>query len=253
MEFIGRQGVKMSEIKGRLHSFESCGTVDGPGIRFIVFTQGCPLRCKYCHNPDTWKLKDAKYERTTDFVMNEILKYRNFFTNGGGVTVTGGEPLMQEDFVEDLFKKCKKEGIHTALDTSGYIFNDRIKEVLQYVDLVLLDIKCIDDNEYRELTGVNLAPTLEFAKYLSEMGKPMWIRHVLVPGITDRDEFLEKLADFIKELHAVEKVEILPFHKMGEFKWKELGLEYQLDKVESPTRERVENAKNIFRSRGIKI
>lgn len=247
------EGVKMSMIKGKLHSFESCGTVDGPGIRFIVFTQGCPLRCKYCHNPDTWKLKDAKYERTTDFVMNEILKYKSFFINGGGVTVTGGEPLMQEDFVEDLFKKCKEEGIHTALDTSGYIFNDRIKEVLQYVDLVLLDIKCMDAKEYRELTGVDLDPTLKFAKYLSEIGKPMWIRHVLVPGITDRDEYLESLADFVKSLNAVEKVEILPFHKMGEFKWKELGLEYQLDKVESPTRERVENAKEIFRSRGIKI
>lgn len=243
----------MAEIKGKLHSFESCGTVDGPGIRFIVFTQGCPLRCKYCHNPDTWKMKDAKYERTTDFVMNEILKYRGFFANNGGVTVTGGEPLMQPDFVEELFMKCKKEGIHTALDTSGYIFDERVKEVLKYTDLVLLDIKCMNSNEYKELTGVDLDPTLKFAKYLSDIGKPMWIRHVLVPGITDRDEYLENLADFVKELKSVEKVEILPFHKMGEFKWKELGLEYQLDKVEAPTRERVENAKNIFRSRGIKI
>ena len=143
----------MAEIKGKLHSFESCGTVDGPGIRFIVFTQGCPLRCKYCHNPDTWKMKDAKYERTTDFVMNEILKYRGFFANNGGVTVTGGEPLMQPDFVEELFMKCKKEGIHTALDTSGYIFDERVKEVLKYTDLVLLDIKCMNSNEYKELTG----------------------------------------------------------------------------------------------------
>ena len=243
----------MAEIKGKLHSFESCGTVDGPGIRFIVFTQGCPLRCKYCHNPDTWKMKDAKYERTTDFVMNEILKYRGFFANNGGVTVTGGEPLMQPDFVEELFMKCKKEGIHTALDTSGYIFNERVQDVLKYTDLVLLDIKCMNANEYKELTGVDLDPTLKFAKDLSDIGKPMWIRHVLVPGITDRDEYLENLADFVKELKSVEKVEILPFHKMGEFKWKELGLEYQLDKVEAPTRERVENAKNIFRSRGIKI
>lgn len=243
----------MAEIKGKLHSFESCGTVDGPGIRFIVFTQGCPLRCKYCHNPDTWKLKDASYERTPEFVMHEILKYKNFFANGGGVTITGGEPLMQEDFVEELCKKCRQEGVHTALDTSGYIFNDRIKEVLEYVDLVLLDIKCINPKEYLELTGVELENTLKFAKYLSEIGKPMWIRHVLVPGITDRDEYLEELAEFVATLKSVEKIEILPFHKMGEFKWKELGIEYQLDKVESPTRERVENAKEIFRKKGLKI
>lgn len=243
----------MEEIRGKLHSFESCGTVDGPGIRFIVFTQGCPLRCKYCHNPDTWKMRDAKYNRNIPFVMNEIIKYKNFFLNGGGVTVTGGEPLMQPEFVKELFIACKEEGIHTALDTSGYIFNDKVKEVLEYTNLVLLDIKCIDEKEYKELTGVELTPTLEFAKYLSDIGKPMWIRHVLVPGITDRDDYLERLADFVKELKSVEKVEILPFHKMGEFKWKELGLEYQLDKVESPTVERVENAKNIFRSRGIKI
>ena len=214
----------MAEIKGKLHSFESCGTVDGPGIRFIVFTQGCPLRCKYCHNPDTWKMKDAKYERTTDFVMNEILKYRGFFANNGGVTVTGGEPLMQPDFVEELFMKCKKEGIHTALDTSGYIFDERVKEVLKYTDLVLLDIKCMNSNEYKELTGVDLDPTLKFAKYLSDIGKPMWIRHVLVPGITDRDEYLENLADFVKELKSVEKVEILPFHKMVSLNGKSLVL-----------------------------
>jgi pyruvate formate lyase activating enzyme len=240
-------------IRGKLHSFESCGTVDGPGIRFIVFTQGCPLRCKYCHNPDTWKIRDAKYERTTDFVMEEIVKYKNFFINGGGITITGGEPLMQPEFVEDLLKKCKEEGIHTAIDTSGYIFNDRIKDILDMVDMVLLDIKCIDKKEYKELTGVELEPTLKFAEYLSKINKPVWIRHVLVPGITDRNDYLEKLADFVAKLKNVEKVEILPFHKMGEYKWRELGLRYQLDKVEAPTFERVENAKAIFRGRGIKI
>ncbi len=240
-------------ITGKLHSFESCGTVDGPGIRFIVFTQGCPLRCKYCHNPDTWKLKDAKYERTTEFVMNEIKKYKNFFLNGGGVTITGGEPLMQPDFVEELLKECRKEEIHTAIDTSGYVFNERIKEILELVDMILLDIKCMDEKEYKELTGVELEPTLKFAKYLEKIGKPVWLRHVLVPGITDRDEYLIKLADFIKDMKNVEKVEILPFHKMGEYKWKELGLKYQLYKVESPTKERVENAKKIFKDRGLKV
>ncbi len=240
-------------ITGKLHSFESCGTVDGPGIRFIVFAQGCPLRCKYCHNPDTWKLKDAKYERTTEFVMNEIKKYKNFFLNGGGVTITGGEPLMQPDFVEELLKECRKEEIHTAIDTSGYVFNERIKEILELVDMILLDIKCMDEKEYKELTGVELEPTLKFAKYLEKIGKPVWLRHVLVPGITDRDEYLIKLADFIKDMKNVEKVEILPFHKMGEYKWKELGLKYQLDKVESPTKERIENAKKIFKDRGLKV
>jgi len=238
---------------GKLHSFESCGTVDGPGIRFIVFTQGCPLRCKYCHNPDTWKLKDAKYERTSEFVMKEIVKYKNFYTNGGGVTITGGEPLMQPDFIEEIFKLCKKESIHTALDTSGYIFNDRVKEILEFVDLVLLDIKSIDEIEYKELTGVELAPTLRFAEYLSSIKKPIWLRHVLVPGITDRDDHLDRLANFASKLTNIEKIEILPFHKMGEFKWRELGLKYQLDKVESPTLERVENARNIFRSKGLKV
>lgn len=240
-------------IRGKLHSFESCGTVDGPGIRFIVFTQGCPLRCKYCHNPDTWKIRDAKYERTTEFVMDEIVKYKNFFINGGGITITGGEPLMQPEFVKDLILKCKEEGIHTALDTSGYIFNEKVREILNLVDMVLLDIKCIDKDEYRELTGVELEPTLKFAEYLSEINKPVWIRHVLVPGITDRDDYLIRLADFVSKLTNVEKVEILPFHKMGEFKWRELGLKYQLDKVEAPSFERVENAKKIFRNKGIKI
>lgn len=243
----------MEEIKGKLHSFETCGMVDGPGLRFIVFTQGCPLRCKYCHNPESWKLRDAKYERTPSFVVNEIKKYKSFIQNGGGMTITGGEPFMQPDFIKEIFKGCQKEGIHTCVDTSGYFFNDKVKEVLEYVDLVLLDIKCIDPDEYFELTKVPLENTLKFAKYLDEIGKPTWIRHVLVPGITDRDDYLEKTADFVATLKNVEKVEILPFHKMGEFKWKERGMDYQLDKVETPTRERVENAKNIFKSRGIKI
>lgn len=239
----------MSETIGKLHSFETCGTVDGLGIRFVIFTQGCGLRCQYCHNPDTWKLSDAKYERSVSFVMNEIIKYKDFYANGGGITVTGGDPLLQSEFVKELFIECKKEDIHTALDTSGFIFNEKVKEVLEFTDLVLLDIKSINDDKYKNLTCAKLEPTIKFAKYLSEIGKPMWIRHVLVPGITDKKEDLEKLADFIKELNSVEKVEVLPFHKMGEFKWEELGLVYQLSKVEAPSDENLEFAKNIFRKK----
>ena len=194
------------ELTGKLHSFESCGTVDGPGIRFIVFTQGCPLRCKYCHNPDTWELKNAKYERSIEFTINEIKKYKPFFRNGGGLTVTGGEPFVQINYIEALFKRAKEEGIHTVVDTSGYIFNDRVKEVLEYVDMVLLDIKSINPETYKELTGVELENTMKFAEYLNSIGKPVWIRHVVVPGITDKKENLEKLADYVSTLKNVEKV-----------------------------------------------
>lgn len=241
----------MHQVTGKLHSFESFGTVDGLGIRFVVFMQGCELRCKYCHNPDTWKMSEAKYERSVSFVMNEIVKYKDFYINGGGVTVTGGEPLLQSEFVKELFKECRKEGIHTALDTSGHIYNHHVKELLDFTDLVLLDIKHIDEVEYFKLTNGELEPTLKFARYLSMINKPMWIRHVLVPEITDVDEYLEKLADFIKTLKTVENVEILPFHKMGEFKWKELGLKYELSDTSIPSDERFKNAKEIFRRRGV--
>ncbi len=243
----------MGKIKGKLHSYESCGTVDGPGIRYVVFTQGCPLRCKYCHNPDTWKLADATYEETPEYVVNEIKRYKPFFRNGGGMTMTGGEPLMQPDFAKEVFKLCKEEGIHTAVDTSGFYLNDKVKETLEYVDLVLLDLKCIDSKIYKDLTKVELEPTLEFAKYLSEINKPVWIRHVLVPGITDKDDLLEELSDFITTLTNVERVEILPYHSLGEYKWEEIGLEYELKGVETPTKERVENAKRIFASKGLNV
>ncbi|UUV18242.1 pyruvate formate-lyase-activating protein [Fusobacteria bacterium ZRK30] len=239
------------ELTGKLHSFESCGTVDGPGIRFIVFTQGCPLRCKYCHNPDTWDLKDAKYERSIDFTINEIKKYKPFFRNGGGLTVTGGEPFVQINYIEALFKRAKEEGIHTAVDTSGYIFNDRVKEVLEYVDLVLLDIKSINPDTYKNLTGVELENTLKFAEYLNSIGKPVWIRHVVVPGITDKKENLEKLANYVSKLKNVEKVELLPFHQLGTHKWEEMNLEYPLKDVKEPTASEMKEARQIFRDKGI--
>jgi len=241
------------ELTGKLHSFESCGTVDGPGIRFIIFTQGCPLRCKYCHNPDTWDIKDAKYERDIEFTINEIKKYKPFFRNGGGLTVTGGEPFVQLNYIEALFKRAKEEGIHTAVDTSGYIFNDRVKEILKYVDLVLLDIKSINPDVYRELTGVELENTLKFAEYLDSIGKPVWIRHVVVPGITDKKENLERLADYISKLKNVEKIELLPFHQLGTHKWEEMNLQYQLKDVKEPTMEEMIDARQIFREKGLDV
>lgn len=243
----------MGKIKGKLHSYESCGTVDGPGLRYVVFTQGCPLRCKYCHNPDTWKMADATYEESAEFVFKEISRYKPFFRNGGGMTMTGGEPLMQPKFAREVFKLCKEDGIHTAVDTSGFYLNDEVKETLEYVDLVLLDLKCMDPEIYKDLTKVDLEPTLKFAKYLAEIGKPVWVRHVLVPGITDRDDLLEKLADFMATLGNIEKVEILPYHSLGEYKWEEMGMEYELKGVEAPTQERVENAKKIIGSRGLSV
>jgi len=241
------------ELTGKLHSFESCGTVDGPGIRFIVFTQGCPLRCKYCHNPDTWNLENGKYERSVDFTISEVRKYKPFFRNGGGLTVTGGEPFLQMNYIEALFKKAKEEGIHTAVDTSGYIFGERVKEVLEYVDLVLLDIKSINPDVYRELTGVELENTLKFAEYLDSIGKPVWIRHVVVPGITDNKENLEKLADYVAKLKNVEKIELLPFHQLGTHKWEEMGFEYPLKDVKEPTAKEMKVVRQIFKDKGLVV
>lgn len=239
-------------MTGRIHSFESFGTVDGPGIRFVVFMQGCPMRCKYCHNPDTWGFSGGT-EYTAEQVAKNALRYKNYFANGGGVTVSGGEPLLQIAFVKELFTILKANGIHTALDTSGAVYSrgnkDEIDELLKVTDLVLLDIKHINPQEHKALTGRDNDNILAFAKHLSEMGKPMWIRHVLVPGITDNDEYLTQLSTFINSLNTVEKVEILPYHTMGVVKYKSLGLDYPLEGVQPPTAERVKNAKQILCSR----
>ncbi|MDO4588818.1 MAG: pyruvate formate-lyase-activating protein [Fusobacterium sp.] len=238
---------------GNIHSYESFGTVDGPGIRFVVFLQGCPLRCKFCHNPDTWNATGAKIKESAEKTFEKIRKYKGYFGKKGGVTLTGGEPLVQSEFVLELFKLCKKDGIHTALDTSGYIFNDKVKEVLEYTDLVLLDIKAIDEKVYKELTGVELKNTLEFANYLKEINKKTWIRHVVVPEITDNDELLDRLANYVSKFDNVEKVEILPYHKLGEFKYKELGMKYVLEGVEELSKERFKNAVSIFEKYKLKV
>ncbi len=241
-------------IIGRIHSLETCGTVDGPGIRFVIFTQGCCLRCLYCHNPDT---RNPKYglEVTVDELMLEIQKYRSYMQfSGGGVTISGGEPLIQPKFVGEIFRRCQELKIHTALDTSGYTNLDpAIKYVVDYVDLVLLDIKSFTPHTAREVTGVSIYPTLKFANYLKKINKPTWIRFVLVPNWTDNINNLEGLAKFIATLDNVKKVEILPFHKMSEYKWESLGYEYQLKNTDPPSLENIQKAKNIFKNYGIPL
>ncbi len=238
-------------MTGKIHSVFSGGTVDGPGIRFVVFMKGCPLRCKYCHNPDTWLMTDGE-ERSVLDLTQEILRYRSYYGEKGGLTVSGGEPLLQIEFVTELLKSVKSYGINTAVDTSGYTFDSSNEETLKkheeldkYVDLYLLDIKHIDGVKHKALTGVDNKNTLEYAKWLSSHGKRLWIRHVLVPGYTDDVDSLQKLSEFIKTIN-VEKVEVLPYHTMGEVKYQKLGLEYALKGVEPPTKESVKIAKEIL-------
>lgn len=240
-------------ILGNIHSYESMGTVDGPGIRFVIFLQGCPLRCKFCHNPDTWDIKEKKIQESPEDTLKKIKRYKNYFGKKGGVTVTGGEPLVQSEYVLELFKLCKQEGIHTALDTSGYIFNEKVKEVLKYTDLVLLDIKALDKEIYRDLTRVELDNTLKFLKYLQEIKKPVWIRHVVVPTITDNNELLEEMAKFISKFENVEMVEILPYHTLGVFKYKELGIEYPLKNIDDLSYERKLEIMEIFKKYNLPV
>lgn len=229
----------------KIHSIESFGTLDGPGIRFILFLQGCALKCKYCHNRDTWDINLGEY-KSLDDIFEKILKYKNYIINGG-VTCTGGEPLLQYHFLIELFKKLKKEKIHTCIDTSGMVtLNDKIKELIDLTDLFLIDIKHINPEKCKDLIGFSNEKELAFARYLSDIGKPMWIRQVLVPGITDNKEDLLKLKDFITSLKTIEKVEILPYHTLGKYKWDNLGLKYELENVPQATSKDVERAKKIL-------
>lgn len=234
-------------MNGKIHSIETFGTVDGPGIRFVIFMQGCTLKCKYCHNRDTWNVK-AGTSTSVPELVKEILKYKSYIDNSdGGVTVSGGEPLLQAEFITELFKELKKLGIHTALDTSGAIpISDQIKELLKYTDLVLLDIKHINPEKCVNLTGFTNRNTLEFAKYLSNINLPVWIRQVLVPGYTDDKFDLLDLKKFIENLSNVEKVELLPYHNLGKFKWDEIGDTYELSDVTPPTPEEIEKAKSLL-------
>lgn len=229
-----------------IHSLESFGTVDGPGIRFVIFLQGCPLRCLYCHNPDTWDAAaPGKYRMTPEELLQEVLKYKNFIARGG-VTVTGGEPLLQADFLYEFYRLCREQGIHTALDTSGFVYTPKALRVLEQVDLVLLDIKALQPELHQTLTRVKRDNTLKFLDYLEEIRKPTWIRHVLVPGYTDDEARLRELAVFLKKYSVVEKVELLPYHTMGAFKYEQLGIDYPLKGVEPLSKERLARAKEIF-------
>ena len=230
----------------KIHSIESFGTVDGPGIRFVIFLQGCHLRCKYCHNRDTWDMNCGKYE-SLDNIFNKILRYKNYIHPNGGVTVTGGEPLLQVKFLIELFKKLKAEKIHTCIDTSGMVsLTDDIKSLLSLTDLVLLDIKHIDSDKSKDLIGFSNETELAFAKYLSDNGNHMWIRQVLIPGYTDDENDLLKLKNFISSLKNVDKIEILPYHNMGKYKWKELGLKYELENIREANNKDIIRAKKIL-------
>jgi pyruvate formate lyase activating enzyme len=247
----GRVGSE--KIVGYVHSFETGGTVDGPGIRFVLFTTGCPLRCLYCHNPDTWKLKNGK-RMTVDEVMAEIGKYVRFLTIcGGGVTISGGEPALQHEFVAEILRRCKALNLHTALDTSGLLGDQISDAMLEEIDLILLDIKSWDPELYQRLTRQPVEPTLRFARRLSDMEKPMWIRFVLVPGLTDGLENVEGVADFVAGLSSVERVEVLPFHQMGISKWEALGINYELGDTEPPSQELLERVQDQFRDRMLEV
>ncbi|MGN0314535.1 MAG: pyruvate formate-lyase-activating protein [Fusicatenibacter sp.] len=238
-------------VKGAIHSIESFGSVDGPGIRYVIFVKGCRMRCQFCHNPDTWSMEGASYQ-TADEVLTKALRYRNYWGDKGGITVSGGEPLLQMDFLIELFRKAKEQGVHTAIDTSGNPFTrkepffGKFQELMNYTDLLLLDIKLINDKAHRELTGCTNQNILDLARYLSEIGKPVWIRHVLVPERSDYDEYLIQLDEFLHTLSNVQRVEVLPYHTLGTFKWENLGIPYPLSGIRPPSPERVENANRLL-------
>lgn len=231
-----------------LHSIETLGTVDGPGIRFIIFLQGCPLKCKYCHNRDTWEIKNNVTKTSIDELIKKILKSKPFIeASNGGVTVSGGEPLLQAKFVTELFKKLHYLNIHTCLDTAGSLpITSDIKELLDNTDLVLLDIKHIDNEKCIDLTGKSNKNTINFAKYLNEKNIPMWIRQVLIPTITDNEADLLKLKKFLDSFNNIQKIEFLPYHNLGKHKWIDLGLDYPLEGIRTATSEDVQRAYKIL-------
>ncbi len=238
-------------VKGYVHSLESFGSVDGPGVRFIIFLSGCAMRCQFCHNPDTWKMTDGQ-EYTADELLDKAERFREYWGDKGGITVSGGEPLLQIDFMVELFKKAKERGINTCIDTSGNPYTEKepffskFEELMKYTDLVMLDIKHIDEEGHKILTKCSNKNILALAEKLSDMGIPMWIRHVLVPERNDRDDYLIRLREFIDTLKTVEKVEVLPYHTLGVHKWQTLGIPYELDGIDPPTKERIANARKIL-------
>lgn len=232
-------------MQGRIHSTDSFGSVDGPGVRFLIFTQGCAMRCRYCHNADTWS-KDGGTLMTADELLDKAERYRAYWGTEGGITVSGGEPLLQIDFLLELFEKAKARGINTCIDTAGQPFREaepffsKFQRLCELTDLFLADIKHIDPQEHLNLTGVKNDNILAMLRYLSEIGKPVWIRHVLVPGITDSDGYLRRTRAFIETLRNVQRIEVLPYHSMGAYKWDKLGLDYTLKDIQPPTAERIQ-------------
>ena len=235
-------------MKGRIHSLESFGAVDGPGVRYVVFFQGCPLRCAYCHNPDTWDFADG-VETDTDEIIEKFMRNRSFYSTGG-VTATGGEPMAQIDFLTELFEKLTEQGVHTCLDTSGVMFNpentEKVDKLLQFTSLVMLDIKHIDDSCHKELTGMSNKNVLEFAKYLDSKNVPVWIRHVIVPGLTDTEEENKLLGEFLSQLTNVQKIETLPYHSLAKPKYENLGMEYPMKDTPDCTKEAALESKKII-------
>ena len=248
---------------GRINKFETFGSVDGPGIRFVVFTQGCPMRCKFCHNPETWSFgldapatsqTERPFEISAGDLLAKALRYKTYWGKDGGITVSGGEPLAQLDFMIEFFELAKASGVHTCIDTSGVTFSrngatfEKIERLMKATDLLLVDIKHIDGTAHKELTGHGNENIIDFFRYLDEIQKPIWIRHVLVPGISDNDEYLEQAHQFISTLSNVKKVEVLPYHSLALAKYKEMGLDYALKDTKSPSPERVQNANRILKT-----
>lgn len=237
-------------IKGRVHSLESFGLVDGPGVRYVVFLQGCALRCKYCHNPETWAGGGSDW--TAKQLFDKVYRYKQYWKENGGITVSGGEPLLQIDFVTEFFKLAKAKKVNTAIDTAGQPFKndaewlEKFKQLMEYTDLVILDFKDWKEDNHRELTGYGNENIKEMAKWLSDNGKPMWIRHVLVPELTDDENDLRAMGEFIANLKTVKKVEILPYHTLGVFKWEKIGLEYQLKDARVPTSDEIARAEELL-------
>ena len=235
-------------LTGRVHSIETCGTVDGPGIRFIIFLQGCQMRCKYCHNRDTWDTEGGKL-MTVDELVADLVQYRNYMdASGGGVTISGGEAMLQPEFVKAIFNACKLEGIHTCLDTNGFVrrLDEKAKAAVDVTDLVLLDIKQMDNEKHIDLTHVSNRYTLDFAKYLAEKNQPVYLRYVVLPGYTDSLDDVEALGKFIEPMKNIEKIELLPYHELGKHKWTEMGEIYPLEGVKAPSHETMEAVKNVL-------
>lgn len=239
-----------ASLEGWVHSTETFGTADGPGVRYVLFLSGCPMRCLYCHNPDTWHRQDGTLTPVED-VLADIASYRGFIRQRGGVTLSGGEPLVQARFCKAILRGCKAMGLHTALDTSGYLGSLADSELLSDLDLVLLDIKAASGRLFHKLTGVEIAPTIRFAEDLAAINKPVWLRYVLVPGLTDNPNEITALATFAAGLGNVERVDVLPFHKLGEHKWRDLGLNYRLEHVQPPSEALLARVRGIFHEAGL--